>query len=176
MTSIPSWILLDLNQNKYASSSLTPNDRFLKKLDLKNLKFSKEIAGLHKKSKILKQYRPNKVNIIPIELKKRCSKLWHNFDSRVSSILQKYNPSPMKHKQKIPSFSPQLEFYNKKPEKKNFIESRRFSGPVQFSDPNEIVAESGIQCDLSSDVSENDIIIYESRYMHPINLRLNQYI
>jgi hypothetical protein len=63
-----------------------------------------------------------------------------------------------------------LKFY-KNANKERLYNLRRASNPIQNSfSTDEEYAEYGVQCDLKSESSENDVKVHVANYVHYINL------
>jgi hypothetical protein len=173
MSNLPNWIVSELRHSKHQSESFPPRLRHLFRSEFKTpevLRNSPKALNLHKISKTyLKKKRIP--HLEPIEFKNKCSKLWMKFDSRLNSIVRKFSPSiKQKVAEKNPFYTPQLKFY-KNANKERLYNLRRASNPIQNSfSTDEEYAEYGVQCDLKSESSENDVKVHVANYVHYINL------
>lgn len=160
MSNLPTWIVSELRHGRQHSEAFAPNLRYLNRNDLKIPKVIKNSPRVLNFRKIPKTYlKKNRDPYLePLEFKNKCIKFWSKFDSRVSPILQKYSPTlKRKAEKKLPYYSPQLQFY-KNANKNRPYHIRRSSNPIHFSDStDEECNENGIQCDLMSDSSENEV-------------------
>ena len=165
MNNIPSWILYELHKTNFLSSSLQKKPKTQKNPSppLKILQKSPPQLT-HQQSKFFSDFsKKQRVKLAPLDYKRKCNKLWTKFDTRISPILQKYSPVSIKNHKKLPSFSP--DFYRNKQQRNHNLNVRRFSNPIKFTETSdEEQAESGIQCDIMSDSSENGIKINEADY------------
>ena len=106
--------------------------------------------------------RPKNPILNDLEFKRKCKNLWTNFDNRVSPILKRYKfgNSPQKRvvlKDALDKNSKLIE--------KNKLEKRA----QDYYDTVDNI-DLGIQCEINSESSENEIKVNVSRYVHYINI------
>lgn len=99
-----------------------------------------------------------------LEYNRKCKNLWTNFDNRISPILRKYKfiSSP----KKKAGMAEESFDRDSKCADKNKQEKKKKGCYYDSGDPTDF----GIQCEISSENSENEDKIKVSRYVHYINI------
>lgn len=107
--------------------------------------------------------KPKNPVLNDLEYKRKCKNLWTSFDNRISPILKKYKFEDLP-KKKIPAHKETLDknskFIDKNKHDKRVKEYYDSGDPIDF----------GIQCEITSNSSENENRVNVSRYVHYINI------